>query len=450
MKTYRYQLLLLTCLACLSFVLPFIVLAQSSVPGPTPAPLPPEARDALKKGVAAAQQQDYLLAIRYFQDARKIAPNAEEIYYDLGLAESKIPGRELRAICWFEAYLTVRPNAPNAAAVRAEIHTLEVNNRSNFSRLVKAFQDATNQRLNTDTAYDLNLALAAVFWQDAGDMTGALKTAGLIRNADYKNQALRSIAIASARAGDISGAQEVAGLIKQSSEKDLALHSIAKAQAGEGDITAALKTVSLIQDGIEKQQALTSIVESQAKSGDIDGAQRTANLNPGADDKADAFKCFAQAQAEIGNFKAALGAADLISDPASKSEALSSIATAQEREGLFKDAKATFALALRTADSIKNPETKVWEQRGIADDQVQAAKNPASDWLGMLDDSDPYSPSDCPLNTSAFLDVAGFILKAIPPNEDPLIVLSEFQAAGTVLDNAQNIIHVKREQQAKK
>jgi len=68
----------------------------------------------------------------------------------------------------------------------------------------------------------------------------------------------------------------------------------------------------------------------------------------------------------------------------------------------------------------------------------------------MLDNSDPYSNSDCPLNTSAFLDVAGFLLKFIPPNDDPEIVLSEFQAAGGVLDKAQRAIHVKVEQQTKK
>ncbi len=61
------------------------------------AELAPDAQQAISKGIIAARQQDYLLAIRYFQDARKIAPDAPEIYYDLGLAESKIPGCELGA-----------------------------------------------------------------------------------------------------------------------------------------------------------------------------------------------------------------------------------------------------------------------------------------------------------------------------------------------------------------
>src|SRR5438034_5695252 len=76
-----------------------------------PKALPPEAQEAISKGVIAAKQQDYLLAIRYFEEARKAAPAATEIFYDLGLAESKIPGRELRAMAWFGAYLAANANA---------------------------------------------------------------------------------------------------------------------------------------------------------------------------------------------------------------------------------------------------------------------------------------------------------------------------------------------------
>jgi len=83
--------------------------------------LPPDAQEAMKNGIIAAKQQDYLLAARYFQDARKIAPDSPEIFFNLGLAESKIPGRELRAIAWFGAYLASTTNAPNAAAVKDQI-----------------------------------------------------------------------------------------------------------------------------------------------------------------------------------------------------------------------------------------------------------------------------------------------------------------------------------------
>jgi hypothetical protein len=133
--------------------------------------LPPDAQDAIDKGIIAAKNQDYLLAIRYFEDARKIAPNSPEIFYNLGLAESQIPGRELRAICWFGAFLTAEPNSPKAAAIKEQIKVLDVKSQSNISRLLQSAQDvATKSRLNGD---DLNFALERIaeLYIDSGDLT---------------------------------------------------------------------------------------------------------------------------------------------------------------------------------------------------------------------------------------------------------------------------------------
>ena len=41
-----------------------------------PAPLPSAAQEVLNKGILAAKLPDYLLAIRYFEEARKLAPQA--------------------------------------------------------------------------------------------------------------------------------------------------------------------------------------------------------------------------------------------------------------------------------------------------------------------------------------------------------------------------------------
>ena len=107
--------------------------------------LPQDAQEAVKKGVIAAKQQDYLLAIRYFEEARKVSPAAPEILYELGQAESRIPGRELRAICWFEAYLAADPYSLNWALVKDQIDVLDVTSRSNLSRLM--IQDCTKGNL---------------------------------------------------------------------------------------------------------------------------------------------------------------------------------------------------------------------------------------------------------------------------------------------------------------
>jgi tetratricopeptide (TPR) repeat protein len=203
-------------LVCIAFFTMTIV--------PLHAELPPDAQEAMKKGIIAAKQQDYLLAVRYFQDARKIAPDAPEIFFNLGLAESKIPSRELRAICWLGAYLAATTNAPNAAAVKDQIDALDVKSQSNLSHLVQTMQDAANKFTwpDPDSGYheDQKTAAVAERWAGAGDMTTALKTVGLIQgDALIKNTAYWVIAEAQADAGDIEGAKKTADLIQDVDRK---------------------------------------------------------------------------------------------------------------------------------------------------------------------------------------------------------------------------------------
>ena len=132
---------LVVLLLSLNLAQPFAALAQANAP----APLPAVAQEAVNKGISAAKLPDYPLAIRYFEEARKLAPEAPVIYLNLGLAESKIPGRELRAMAWFGAYLAAYPDAPNAAAVKEQITALDVRNQSAVSRMIKTLEDAANR-----------------------------------------------------------------------------------------------------------------------------------------------------------------------------------------------------------------------------------------------------------------------------------------------------------------
>jgi len=68
----------------------------------------------MKKGLLAAKEQEWLIAIQSFQEARKSAPDAPLLFYNLGLAESKIPGRELRAIAWSERIWPPLPTHPTS------------------------------------------------------------------------------------------------------------------------------------------------------------------------------------------------------------------------------------------------------------------------------------------------------------------------------------------------
>ena len=86
--------------------------------------------------MAAAKRQDWNGAITYFLYAQKTAPDVPQIWYDLALATSKVPGYEFRSIAWFKAYLAANPNASNAAAIQTEITQLEIAYESRLKRAV--------------------------------------------------------------------------------------------------------------------------------------------------------------------------------------------------------------------------------------------------------------------------------------------------------------------------
>ena len=449
------------------------------------AELPPEAQAAMKKGFIAAKVPDYLLAIRSFQEARKLAPDAPEVFYNLGLAESKIPGRELRAIAWFGAYLAANPAAPNAATVKEQMDVLDVKNQGNVSRLIKSVQDAASQVSDSRMQSVVNL------WTEAGDITAALKVVDLQRDHMYKDSDRKTIAIAQLKAGDIVGAQKTAGLIQHGNFISSAQTAIAEAQIEAGDIVgaqdtlaSALKTADLISVEFDtglKSDTQTAIAEAQIKAGDIAGAQntlasalKTAGLVKDASRKSSAQTAIAEAQIKGGDIAgaqktlaAAQKTADLIKDPRVKrgeenaiSEAQSRIAQAQENAGDISGAQ-------KTANLIKDAFRKSLTQSTIAEAQAKAgltnAPNsarqsapvtqpliqpviPVSDWLEKLDDD---NTSDCPLNTEPFLDLAGY-LKSLPPSDNPQEVFESLRKTAEKILTAQNIIRQMLKRQAKK
>jgi hypothetical protein len=106
-----------------------------TVARPARAALPADAQQALDQGKMAAGQKDWPVAIDYFDQARRSALSEAQPLYYLGLAETQIRGRELRAICWLEAFLALAPKDAEADHVRAVINEMEVRVRSNLNRV---------------------------------------------------------------------------------------------------------------------------------------------------------------------------------------------------------------------------------------------------------------------------------------------------------------------------
>lgn len=359
--------------------------------GQTNAPLPPAAQEALDNGIIAAKVPDYPLAIRYFEDARKLAPQAPIVFLNLGIAESKIAGRELRAIAWFGAYLAASPDAPNAAAVRKEIAVLDVHNLSNVSRLIKSLQEVASDDGN-------RLQDVAGLWAGINDMTAAMAVIGLIKNEVGEGAVKQSVSAVQARNGDIAGALKTADLIKFAKYKTEAQVNVADNQIRLGDLAgakntlaSALQSAGHVQGDAFKTQALSSIAYAQVRAGDLAGAQST-------------------------------------------------VASAQKTFELIQEAE------LRKLVPVADMQSMLADAGPPAEHPASQPSITASDWLGKLDDAS--ETSDCALNTGPFLDLAGY-LKAQPPSNDTRAAFEALRATAETLVTAQNVIHQMLKQQAK-
>ena len=294
MTSKKLQHLILRCFASLIL---FLTIASNLCRGQTnaPAPLSPAAQEAVEKGITAAKLPDYPLAISCFEEARKLAPEAPVIYLNLGLAESKIPGRELRAMAWFGAYLAAYSDAPNAAAVKEQIAVLDEKNQTAVSRLLTTVQDAAD-KIAGDSRSE-KLASVTQLWLDFGDIAAARRTAALIRGKSKDDKETRSKAEAhiAAANGDFEGARKVVASELAGCRDRIFLIWFAKQQVATGNLAGAKKTLAdaakiacdfnpdpSVFHGLQAgwariAQIQVGMVDEQIEAGDIAGANKIAD-----------------------------------------------------------------------------------------------------------------------------------------------------------------------------
>lgn len=257
-----------------------LILREFRDGGLIPFDLPPATQKAvdekMKQGYEAAKQKNYLSAIRHFEDARALAPKAADIYYNLGLAEAHIHGRELRAIAWLSASLSHAVLAPNAAAVNEQMTELSMRHHRHLAHviaLVESEADRLFRTLGERQGEDLkdgkdilirdkksgNLRDAARLWAEIGETAAALKTAGTFRREEYKSSALIDIIRAQAGTGDLVGAQKTIELLGSSGSKSWAQLAIVEAHVKNGNAAAAQATAELIQDAVPKEWARSAL-----------------------------------------------------------------------------------------------------------------------------------------------------------------------------------------------
>lgn len=394
------------------FAVVFLIIVTAATTGwgqTTSTTLPSAAQEAINKGIMAAKIPDYMLAIRYFEEARKIAPLSSQVFFNLGLAESKLPGRELRAICWFGAYLTGNPDASNKAAVKEQIATLNIKNQSHVIRLLNMVQDAADQIAGKDESEGLSDVVE--LWVDFGDLPAAIKAANLINKKDifYKGFALRDIAEAQAEAGDIAGAQKTTDQIVLADHKCFQLLSIAGFQLEKGDtagaqktLTSAFKTAGRIhadpQFGIssmaskEKEQ-LYKVAKAFAEANGIEGAKKIFNAIKEPDAGYEEYWLHYKVEVLSAIFLAEARAGDIAA--AQKTFAIAQNATGNSKNGIYKDIAYSIiaeaqveagdiAGAQKTVEFIHDPYRNSRGQSRIAAAQVKTGDNVSAKKTLML------------------------------------------------------------------
>lgn len=282
---------------------------------------------AMQAGLAAAQAEDFLAAIRHFEAARRASPDSPLPRFYLGQAEAKIPGRELRAICWFRAYLAAVPRAPERRAIMNEIAGLEARSTAMLFELLGALTAAAEALPLPDPSApedpdgsfrDNACAKVAILWGRAGDKAKALACAALVTNAALRSSVEAKIAEAVAEAGDVAGGRALAARAAATAAKsprrdrrDVALAGAAITLAHLGDEAGARAIAARIEDAWNQSNALAATATAQARAGQPDVALAIATQIPVHYFRSTAQAALARIAAEEGDRDSAVRALQL-------------------------------------------------------------------------------------------------------------------------------------------
>ncbi len=230
--------------------------------------LPPAAKEALGKGLSAAGQKEWKLAIRYFEEARKAAPHSPVALYNLALAEMQVPGRELRAVACFEAYLLTSPPTDKTTAVRSQIPNLELKAEANTGLIIDMLKSLANKYAAGSYEQRSAQQSIAVLQAHAGDVSAAMAGAQQLASDSSYVSFISNIAGALAEEGHFEEAKRLAGQITETNNRSSAFFSVLNEQAKQGLIEDARTTLAQISGDTFPRLALCELVKAEFKAGD--------------------------------------------------------------------------------------------------------------------------------------------------------------------------------------
>jgi beta-lactamase regulating signal transducer with metallopeptidase domain len=189
---------------------------------------------------------------------------------------------------------------------------------------------------------------------EAGDLKGALETAGRIKDGHYKVQALAIVATAQAKAGDNEPAEETLrkALEVQESLKDSNPDIETSRQAGSrtriaiamvqmGNESRALEIAKPLESSMKHEQVMAEVALTRFRAGKVDEALEMLTPFRGSW-KEDAQREIARLQVQARDFTAARKTIDMMSLSTQKTDALIQMAAEHVKRGDTAAAKLIF------------------------------------------------------------------------------------------------------------
>ncbi len=168
-----------------------------------------QARMALRRGMAAAGQEEWELAVKYFSQAREEAPYWSDALFNLATACNEAGGRELLAIAWFRAYLAASEDAADAEDVRSAIIDLEIAVEGDIRRLIRESLEHA-ERIDNEYERDPPYCVAIDAALESGDFEMARRIPARMKDPDYRDShGPRAIGCAVAEAGNVEEARRI-------------------------------------------------------------------------------------------------------------------------------------------------------------------------------------------------------------------------------------------------
>lgn len=351
------------------FLFSFVLLGNLANAQQIDSTLPPEAKKAMTRGMAAAKQADWNLAIKYFKEAQKRLPSDPRVLFNLALANDKSENREMIAIPWYQAYLAAAPDASNREAVKKRIIELDVSLESRIRKLLVWGHSVVDQLTDGRASMYGKIALAQY---EIGDLSGAMGTLRKMPIDSWASEeTYQALAVSQIQKGNLEGAEKTIKLIKGNTYgfKVSAFISLAEAQFQQGNREAAYRSLSLAHDSEEKMSRVRNIIYRNSSYMDL------AKCHAKMGDKKSAKESFKKAKGTIDLTK---WPSDYLDNNMMHASSYEDHASKQAEVGYIDDARKTFKKAIKTARLIKKDDTRSRIYAEIAIAQAKAGDKKAA------------------------------------------------------------------------